>query len=167
MESHWDMARLPVGGQPGKHIMWVFFHRLEISKGLCLPSHSSSPSSWLTKSPKSGPFRLLSLSRIASQALFFPEKWHCCIQLASQDWLVWPGEVYLPGDTVIVPGDKATWSPTQAQVGSKTEDGRRPDVCGVLDKNGPLGSYIWILGPQLVELCGKDWGVVLLEKICY
>lgn len=30
-------------------------------------------------------------------------------------------------------------------------------VTGILSKTGPIGSYIWILGPPLVELFGKNW----------
>lgn len=30
------------------------------------------------------------------------------------------------------------------------------DQCGSLNENGPIGSYIWIPQPQLVELFGKN-----------
>jgi hypothetical protein len=30
-------------------------------------------------------------------------------------------------------------------------------VCGGLNENGPINSYLCILGAQLVELFGKDW----------
>ena len=38
-------------------------------------------------------------------------------------------------------------------------------LCGGL-KNGSIGSYVWMLGSQLVELFGKDLGgVAFLEKV--
>lgn len=36
-----------------------------------------------------------------------------------------------------------------------------------LNKNGPYGSYIWMVGTQLVKLLGETLGdVVLLEAMC-
>lgn len=39
-------------------------------------------------------------------------------------------------------------------------------MCCSSNEDGPIGSYIWILGPQLVELFGKD-RKVLLEEVCH
>jgi hypothetical protein len=40
-------------------------------------------------------------------------------------------------------------------------------VCGGLDENSfPKGSYVYIFGPQLVELFGKDWEVGLCWSRC-
>ena len=45
--------------------------------------------------------------------------------------------------------------------------------CGSLRENGPIASYVWILGPHLVELFGKDkkvWpfgGSMNLLNICW
>jgi hypothetical protein len=38
---------------------------------------------------------------------------------------------------------------------------------GVLNKNSPTNSNIWMLGPQVVKLFGKIRSVALLEEVCH
>lgn len=43
------------------------------------------------------------------------------------------------------------WAASKRCVGERSMKG----VCGGLNMNGPIVSYIWILGPQLLQLFGK------------
>lgn len=36
-------------------------------------------------------------------------------------------------------------------------------MCNV-DENGPLDTYVWTFGLQLVEMFGKDWRCDLVEE---